>query len=207
MRDKGQQPTGSQEWVDLVRGIEEGEAECERNLALRFRDKVYYLAGRRLREAGLPDVDAEDIWHETFMATLSALRLKRLQSPEKLPSYVCSIARNKVVDWIEKRRPERSERVTTAADLRGEAAGDSADTELTDLIRREWKGLPKAERQILWLKYVCGWDYGRICKVLDIREEAMRKRAQRAKERLRKAVIKSRSRPSGAVRMGVTNPG
>jgi RNA polymerase sigma-70 factor (ECF subfamily) len=100
--------------AELVRQIgarhdREAEAELFRRMAPRVR--LYGLRHLRDRHA------ADDLTQQVLIATLEALRAKRLREPEKLASFVLGTCRMMVIDL--RRGTRRRERLleTFAADL------------------------------------------------------------------------------------------
>jgi RNA polymerase sigma factor (sigma-70 family) len=172
-----EQPTN----VELMRRIQRGDVEAEGELWGKYRNGIRFLLLRKL--SGRRQV-AEDIEQEVFLALQKALRGGELSDPGRLGAYLHRVSLNLVARWW------RGERRTGPLEGVDEPRTDETpesieiDRETVGWLRRALQIMRPADRRILALRYGQEWSYARIGEVLDLKEEAARKRASRAIARL-----------------------
>ncbi|HXU30012.1 MAG TPA: RNA polymerase sigma factor [Thermoanaerobaculia bacterium] len=76
--------------ADLVRRIGRGDPAAEADLVHRFARALRFLLSRLTRDGAL----AEDLYQETFRRVIEKVRGGELREPERLPGFVCGMARN-----------------------------------------------------------------------------------------------------------------
>jgi RNA polymerase sigma-70 factor (ECF subfamily) len=128
---------------------------------------------------------AEDLFQETWLA--AARNVHRLREDSELLPWLYTIARNKQRNAIRfrladrKRREELLQQPTQASpqpDQETDARKRAAH------VARAFASLPEAYREVLLLAVVEGVSTGDLSKILDIREDAVRKRLSRARAEL-----------------------
>src|SRR6185295_6960843 len=94
----------SEEAADLVRRIQAGDAAAESDLVSRFGRGVTMLIRRSSRDASAVD----DIFQQTFQIALEKIRRGDVREPEKISTFLCSLARNLVVHHFRKAAAHRT---------------------------------------------------------------------------------------------------
>src|SRR3989344_3360953 len=129
--------------------------------------------------------EAEDLAQETFIKAYK--KFDTLKEPEKLKSWVYSIARNTVIDFFRKNKnkafaldsaileniPE-----TTAVDYQERVANMEVSKELEHCIDQ----LVKEDRAIIKLLYYEGFSYKEIGELLHINQNTLKSRLHRARK-------------------------
>ena len=152
----------------------------------RLRAGLHIMA---LRALGNADA-AEEVVQETLSRIVVVLREKRAK-PENLAAFTCGIARHVIADAIRARV-----RTTSIESEIGEVASGVSDP-LSILVSLEEKArvqramarIPPADREILRLAFFDGLRSREIAERLGEPGERVRKRKQRALERLRQAFL------------------
>jgi RNA polymerase sigma-70 factor (ECF subfamily) len=162
-------------------------------------DEVYRLHGPRIFRflhglAGSRSV-AEDLFQDTWLA--AARNAHRLREDTQLLRWLFTIARNKHRNSLRfasvDRRRHEGARLDVAA---ARAPDEQADARArTDRLERSLARLPEAHREILLLYFVEELDTAQVAAVLELREDAARKRLSRARADL--ALLMDDSEPSG----------
>jgi RNA polymerase sigma factor (sigma-70 family) len=136
---------------------------------------------------------SEDLAQEVFLTAWSGL--KGLRNPDSFLPWLRQLARNRALDWTRsrKRAPETpdSERLLSAA-------SDPADAPDRLLLGAEEQrvlaeaidALPDDAREVVTLYYREGRSAAQVASLLEIREDAVKKRLSRAREALREATAK-----------------
>lgn len=174
-----------------VKGLpdEENLVENARSDPLAFAELYRFYAVRiyhyLFAHVGSKD-DAEDLTAQVFMGVWNGLR--RYNERGSFAAWVFRIARNKVVDWLRRRKP-----LTSLDSLEGLAAS-SGDPFAALLLQEDLNrlrglvaSLPPDQKEILRLRYAAGLSYAEMGQVLGKREDAVRMAAARLLERLRQA--------------------
>ncbi len=181
-------PTAQPDNVELIRRIESGDVEAEGQLWGKYRNGIRFLLLRKL--SGRQQV-AEDIEQEVFLALQKTLRAGELSDPGRLGAYLHRVSLNLVARWW------RDEKRTASLEHSGEPRTNETpesieiERETVGWLRRALQIMRPADRRILALRYGQEWSYAKIGEVLDLKEEAARKRASRAIARL-EAVLRRR---------------
>lgn len=144
------------------------------------------------------DVDlAEDAVQEAFLAALRTWPATGL--PANPGAWITTTARNRALDVLrrEAARPGREEAAARAAALAGTppVLHPVADDQLRLLFTCCHPALPPETRVALALRLVCGRSTGEIARALLQGEEAVAKRIQRGKRKIRAAGIPLRVPP------------
>lgn len=121
---------------------------------------------------------AEDAAQEAFAKALVSLR--KLKKPGRFASWLARICRNTAVDMVRARA--RAAPTGDIADCSGIAA-EQADTEA---VREAIAELPRAERELITLRYYNRLSYEQISDVLGISRAAVNGRLTRTKQKLAK---------------------
>lgn len=160
----------------------------------RLRDGLRIIA---LRALGDPDA-AEEAVQETLVRALAALSEGRLDDAAKLPAYVAGIARHVCLHWLRDRKDtvplDQSDSPTAlgnAPQLQThfdplEALISAADS---DRLRVAFGALPPADQQLLRLCFHENQSPGEVAAKLGEPADRVRKRKERALDRLRRAFL------------------
>jgi putative glutamine amidotransferase len=119
---------------------------------------------------------AEDLAQETF--TRAWQRMPSGMSAEQERAWLRAASRNLAVDLLRRRSRRRTSPIEDA-ELTSAATPDSAAE--PDAAREALAKLPAHERFVLLLRFEAGFSHAEIARLLDISEEAARKRVARAR--------------------------
>jgi RNA polymerase sigma-70 factor, ECF subfamily len=178
--------------ADLVRRITSGDEQAEAELVERYSRGVMLILRRELGGASAED----DLYQETFRIALEKIRRGDVREPEKLSGFMCSIARNLVIDYF--RRATRQESLSEIEEVA--PLPHPAPDQLEELLRQE-KGaivrqvineLPSdRDRQILFRFYIAEEEKERICTDLGLTGLHFNRVLFRARERYRELYEKA----------------
>lgn len=164
----------------LVRDIAAGQADAERQFALRYMPPVKAMLTARLRDADL----AADIKQDVMIEALCALRKGQIQDPEKLTQFVLGIARNCLNNYF------RSSKRVTAVELPDDipdlknGAFHREEIDQENRALRAIENLDNLDRMILQMTLVDGLKPGVIASQLHINPDVVRQRKLRATRRV-----------------------
>jgi len=161
----------------LVRAIEAGDREAEREFALRFLSPLRAMLVARSRD---PELSA-DLLQDVMIEAICALRRGQLREPAKLKAFVAAIGRNVLNKHYLRsaRRPVAVELLVDLPDLR--QTGDEQE----ELVRGELAleaiaSLETVDRTILEMTLVSGFKPGAIARQLQLNPDMVRQRKTRA---------------------------
>lgn len=134
--------------------------------------------------------EAEDVVQETFV---KAFRSRwRIRKADRLPGWLSTVARNRALDLLRRRRPIACPE-PAAVDSAPRAA-DAADAEETrELLHRTLATLPETHRIALTLRYLEGLDHKAIQQAMGLSDGALRGILGRGLATMRKALKPSTS--------------
>lgn len=155
---------------DLVNEIRRGVSQAEATLYEKYSARVYYVALGDLRSRE----DAEDARAETFLRVLQAIRDHRLRSPEALPAFVLSTARNVIREHLRQNR-----RTDPIDDEQQEREGYEQhhaflDSDVKNAIDKVVRRLKAREQAFLRMYYFEELPKDEIARRLGIKEERLR---------------------------------
>ena len=138
-----------------------------------YRGLMYHVAYARLHHVQ----DAEDAVHHAFVKIAENIRKIDPDDP-RTKQLVVTIVDNRITDMLRARgrHPE-----CAYEDAINEVQMPACENFLADCILR----LPDLQRQIIWLKYVHGYNLHEIAKMLGISMFCAQKADQRAKQNLK----------------------
>ncbi len=135
---------------------------------------------------------SEDLAQDTFLQAWR--KIGTLREPEKLAGWLCTIARNKVRDWLRRNRM-KVDRQAVALD---EAANASVNEQAPDaqmereeetaLVWRAIASIPSDYREVLVLHYREQTEAAQMSEALGISESAVRQRLSRARAMVKREV-------------------
>jgi len=172
-------------WSSEVTRAAGGDRDAYRRLVDGTRATVASIA-----LALLGDVAAsEDVAQEVYLAVW--LELPRLRNPASFLPWLRQLTRNRAHDAVRRgvRRPVRlaatAEALDGAVDPRPDAAAALVGAEEERALRAALDALATDEREVLTLFYREGGSVAQVAALLGLGEAAVKKRLQRARERLR----------------------
>ncbi|MBL7153621.1 MAG: RNA polymerase sigma factor [Phycisphaerae bacterium] len=121
---------------------------------------------------------AEDVAQEAFAKALVSLR--KLKKPGRFASWLAQICRNTAVDMVRARARE-----VTARDI-SELPGVASKETDTEAVREAIAELPRAERELIVLRYYDRLSYEQVSDVLGVSRAAVNGRLTRVKRKLGK---------------------
>ncbi len=173
--------------ADLVRRILDGERGAENELVERYTRAVVFFVKQSVSDRAA----ADDLYQDTFRVVLEKVRQGAVREPERLAGFVCSIARNLVIEHF--RRGSRR----VAREVPGDAPSvpSPAPSALEQLLREEKADLARRvlasmeserDRQVLQRFYLADEDKDRICEDLGLTSLHFNQVLCRARERYKK---------------------
>ncbi len=183
---------GSGEATDevLMNRAQIGDVRAFAELVQRYKDPMYNLAYRMLRDRQ----EAEDIAQETFLHVFRALN--RFQTGERFSPWVYRIATNLCLDKL---RRNKGMSISLDAPMGPESdvylqvadPGDGPDaalelSELRDDVQRAVDALPERYRTIVILRHLHDRSYEEIAEIVDLPLGTVKTRLFRAREILRR---------------------
>ena len=120
--------------------------------------------------------------------------VKKLQEPHSNLSkwYVLETTRNAAIDIYRKKLSIREKEASLHEICKWEKAVSNYDGE--NVALRQFMDLSPADRDVLMLKYKYGFNYSEIADSMGMSKDAVRKMAQRARERLEKNLKEDQSK-------------
>ena len=179
------QPSSDEEHI--IRRCLAGDKEAFSVLVERYKTMVYTVSYRMLGDAD----SANDAAQDSFIAAYGALKNFRFGS--KFSTWLYAITVNKCRDHIRTARDRVS--VDDIAELRADPAGTPeqrfADSETGNRVQAALDTLPADYREVLVMKHIQGLSYEEIAEVVGASIPALKVRAHRGRELLRKAMEKA----------------
>lgn len=185
----------------LVGRIREGDSGAEAELVERYRRGVAIILRAESGNAAAVD----DLFQETFRIALEKIRQGDLRDPRRLSGFICSLARNLVIDHFRKaaaRRTTGDVKIGEIASVRVDPLETLLRTERGEFVRRVLSEMPSdRDRQILFRFYVAEDEKDAICRDLDLTSLHFNRVLFRARERYRDLYLEragSRNNPGEA---------
>ena len=171
--------------AELVRRICAGDAAAENELVSRYGRGVTILIHRSSSDASALD----DIYQQTFQIALEKIRRGDLREPEKLSGFICSLARNLVIDHFRRAAAHRFPGTVGATRATDPAPGPLESllrVEKASIVRRVLAELPsERDREILFRFYIAEDEKHSICRDLGLTSLHFNRVLFRARERYR----------------------
>jgi RNA polymerase sigma-70 factor, ECF subfamily len=172
--------------VDLVNLIRAGNRQAEAELVERYSRGVKIIILREVRDAAV----AEDLYQEAFRIVLEKIRHGDVREPERLSGFVCSVARNLVINYF--RRAGRRECMTeieeaiTLPHPAPDQLQELLQKEKAELVRQVLEEMPnERDIQVLYRFYIADEDKEHICANLGLTSPQFNLVLHRARERFR----------------------
>ncbi len=166
----------------LIRKCLNGDDSTYSILVDRYKRMIYNVAYRMVGDEDI----AKDLAQESFIAAYNGLGQFRFSS--KFSSWLYSIALNKCRDYLKLSREMVStdEISGTMSDNGVSPEGAVAAGQSRDMLQRALHSLPAEYREVLILKHVEDLDYKEISAITGISIAALKVRAHRGREMLKK---------------------
>ncbi len=186
-------PERSPELDELtVASAQRGNPRARRALVERYQRPVLALVGRMLRGRGDPGL-VEDVAQETFLRVFRALPRFDRDGPARLSTWILTIASHRTIDELRRRKLDTRplENPTTHNHLVAKARADeSAERKmLAEVIARAVDELAPEYRAAFILREYHGLEYAEIASSLGIDLGTVKSRLNRARKRLRTALM------------------
>ena len=175
----------------VVKSAQSGDAAAFNELVTAYRKRVL---GTVFRLIGRQE-DVEDVGQEVFLRLYYSL--DQLRTPEVFEPWLYRLTVNAAYDYLRKQRRHRetrmadlSEEQVLAADaaMSGKLALDeSHKTHIRELVNRLLEGVSDEDRSLLVLKEVQGLSLKELEQVYQVKENALKVRLFRARQRVLKA--------------------
>ena len=187
----------------LIRRIKAGDVQAFEEIVKTYEKPVYNLA---LRYTGNPD-DAFDVSQDVFLRVYRSIDTFKGQS--KFSTWLYQIATNICIDHCRKASRKKEISMTVTDDTGEETELDFADNsytpeqvieqeELKEELNRCIGKLGDEHRLILTLRDIEGLSYQEIGTILQMEQGTVKSRLFRAREKLRKLLLKSGNFPVNA---------
>lgn len=181
------------QYTQLVDRISAGDVTAETELWNRFKDGVFQIVLRRVRNHHL----AEDLTQETYLIVIGRIKKGEVREPEKLGAFVAQVARFHAIERIREIRRRRPEELEVAVQV-----PDPAPDQLTQLERAEAnreirsliENLIPRDREVLTRLYLKEEPKDRICADLGLTSAQFDRIVHRARQRYRELYLKRRQR-------------
>ena len=169
---------------ELVERIRAGERAIEDALVLQYSRGVQFAISQSVSDGSV----VEDLYQECFRLVLEKVRAGEVNDPDRLSGFICSLARNIVIEYF--RKTSRRETHHVSAD---EQSVPSREPSQLDTLLREEKGrlarqvldaLPsERDRSVLYRFYIAEDDREEICSDLGIEANHLSQILCRARQR------------------------
>ncbi|MHB0875685.1 MAG: sigma-70 family RNA polymerase sigma factor [Anaerolineae bacterium] len=149
-------------------------------------DMAYGYAYSMLGDASL----AQDAAQESFLVAYR--ELERLREPAAFPAWLRRIVLSQCVRMQRRAHYHQEQDIESVADLpddRDRPAEVAEHMELREALHAAIQALPESERTATVLCYVDGYSQAEIASFLEVPAPTVRKRIERARTRLREAMI------------------
>jgi RNA polymerase sigma factor (sigma-70 family) len=195
--------------TELCRACKTGQRDAFRRVVERYQGLVTSITYNATGDIPI----SEDLAQDTFLQAWR--KIGTLREPEKLAGWLCTIARNKVRDWLRRNR-KKVDRQAVALDEAVSASvnepGPDAHMEReeeTALVWRAIASIPSDYREALVLHYREQAGTTQMAEALGISEAAARQRLSRARAMVKREVAEvverglRHTRPSPAFTVAV----
>lgn len=174
--------------ADLVSRIRVGDQHAETELVECYNRVVMSIIRRKVGNTAV----ASDIYQETFCIVIEKIRQGDVREQEKLPGFVCAVARNQVLKYFQQtaRRESLVETEEVVSDHHHDRGSNQLEElllkEKVDLIRQVLREMThQRDIQVLSRFYLAEEDKEQICEDLGLTSRQFNLVLHRARERYR----------------------
>lgn len=195
--------------IELCRACRTGQRDAFRRVVERYQGLVTSITYNATGDIPI----SEDLAQDTFL--LAWRKIGSLREPEKLPGWLCAIARNCVRDWLRRHKHDVNRRAVAMVDTAPVSVAEPMPDarleheEESTLVWHAIESIPSEYREVLVLHYREQTETVQMADALGITEAAVRQRLSRARAMVRKelaGVVERglrRTRPSQAFTFAV----
>ncbi|MCC6793741.1 MAG: sigma-70 family RNA polymerase sigma factor [Candidatus Hydrogenedentes bacterium] len=169
--------------VELIRRTLSGQRDAFGLLVDRYLRFAYAIAYARAHSR----TDADDVVQDSFLTAYQ--QLNTLREPARFSAWLATIVRR--LSGKSNQRARLAESAESAAAPSELVHPEHERDELRALIRTEVQALDESDREVILLCYFAGKSAGEIAAALDSTPAAIRKRLQRAREKLGERLLSS----------------
>lgn len=149
-------------------------------LYYKYEKLMFYIAKRILNN----EKDAEEAVQEAFLSIAKKFSKISSLDANKTRAYFVTVVERKAIDIY------RANKKHDSAELEEAWLGDEPEYSGLSPLAVAISKLPREQRELIMLKYDCGFTSKEIAKMLDTSDGAVRQRLLKAKENLRKELEK-----------------
>lgn len=146
----------------------------------KYEKLMFYIAYRILNN----DRDAEEAVQEAFLSIAKNFSKISSLDANKTRAYFVTVVERKAIDIY------RANKTHICAELDEACLGDEPEYAGLSPLAAAIARLPREQRELIMLKYDCGFTSREIAKMLDTTDGAVRQKLLKAKENLRKELEK-----------------
>jgi|SRR5579872_1532031 len=186
---------------DLIKRARDGDAAAFNDLVLAYRKRIL---GTIARLIGHPE-DVEDVGQEVFLRLYFSL--DQLRSAEVFEPWLYRLTANAAYDYLRKRRRRPESRMSDLSDqqviLADAVAGGKVHADegqknrVREAVQSLLDGVSEEDRVLLVLKEVEGLSLKELGRIYHVKENALKVRLFRARQRVLKAFASSRKQTAG----------
>jgi len=167
----------------LVARLKAGDPSAFEAIYAAYRPRVFTFLARLSRRRDV----AEDLAHETWLRLVT--HAHRLADDTSVSAWLFTVARNLYTSWCRHRSVDATRVADAPASWPPPARGESpfeaaARNETERRLERALARLPLADRELLLMIVIGGLSHSEVAGAIGLRPEVLRKRLQRARERL-----------------------
>jgi RNA polymerase sigma-70 factor (ECF subfamily) len=200
LTSSSREATSPEATSELVRKIQAGDPAAESELISRYGRGVTIL----IRRASSDTSAVDDLFQQTFQIALEKIRGGDVREPERLSGFICSLARNLVIDHFRRVAAHRFTSLvegTQAADPSPGPLEDLLKVERASIVRSVLSELPsERDREILFRFYIAEDEKDSICRDLVLTSLHFNRVLFRARERYRELYEETTRRKVGKPR-------
>ncbi|CCC57844.1 RNA polymerase sigma factor [Caloramator australicus] len=171
----------------LIQQCKENDIDAFESLFKQYENKIYNIAYYILKN----EHDAMDVTQEVALKIYRSI--SNFKGDSKLSTWIYRITYNTCLDYIKKRKEDLS--LDEYIAIEGETIDNTEDTyesnELRNIIKNCILKLNEDFRTIIVLRDVHGFSYQEIAGILNIEVGTVKSRLNRAREALKKELIKN----------------
>ena len=181
---------------ELIEAAQKGDDVAFSQVVQAYRKRILGTVGRLI---GRPE-DVEDVAQEVFVRLYFSL--DQLRTPEVFEPWLYRLTVNAAYDYLRKQRRRKESRmadlseqqVVIADALAGGRVGEESkrQADIRDFVQALLSEVSEEDRILLTLKEVEGLSLKELEKIYDLKENALKVRLYRARQRVLKAYRRSR---------------
>jgi RNA polymerase sigma factor (sigma-70 family) len=167
----------------LVARLKAGDAAAFEAVYEAYRPRLFSFLARLSRRRDV----AEDLLHETWLRLVA--NAPRLADDTSVAAWLFTVARHLFASWCRRRALDETRIADAPASWPAPAPGESpfqaaARSETERRLERALARLPLGDREVLLMVVASGLTPSEAARAVGLAPEALRKRVQRARERL-----------------------